>query len=64
MVLVGRNFLGNSWVKSELASFGSASCYMNPDRNTDSACARNGGRIDLPVLFPHGESTVWRRRTD
>jgi pimeloyl-ACP methyl ester carboxylesterase len=29
---------------------------MNPDRNADSARrAKNGGRIDLPVLFLHGE---------
>jgi pimeloyl-ACP methyl ester carboxylesterase len=29
---------------------------MNPERNADYARhAKNGGRIDLPVLFLHGE---------
>ena len=36
--------------------FGPDSYYMNPDRNADYARrAKNGGRIDLPVLFLHGE---------
>jgi pimeloyl-ACP methyl ester carboxylesterase len=36
--------------------FGPNSYYMNPDRNADYARhAKNGGRIDLPVLFLHGE---------
>lgn len=36
--------------------FGPDSYYMNPDRNADYARrAQNGGRIDLPVLFLHGE---------
>src|SRR5262249_25455428 len=34
---------------------GPDSYYMNPDRNADYARrAKNGGRIDLPVLFLHG----------
>jgi pimeloyl-ACP methyl ester carboxylesterase len=36
--------------------FGPDSYYMNPDRNADYARrAKNGGRLDLPVLFLHGE---------
>jgi len=36
--------------------FGPDSYYMNPDRNADYARrAKNGGRIDLPVLFLHAE---------
>ena len=36
--------------------FGPDSYYMNPDRNADYAMgAKHGGRIDLPVLFLHGE---------
>ena len=36
--------------------FGPDSYYMNPDRNADYARrAGRGGRIDLPVLFVHGE---------
>jgi len=36
--------------------FGPDSYYMNTDRNADYASrAKNGGRIDLPVLFLHGE---------
>jgi pimeloyl-ACP methyl ester carboxylesterase len=36
--------------------FGPDSYYMNLDRNADYARrAKNGGRIDLPVLFLHGE---------
>jgi pimeloyl-ACP methyl ester carboxylesterase len=36
--------------------FGPDSYYMNPVRNADYARrARHGGRIDLPVLFLHGE---------
>jgi pimeloyl-ACP methyl ester carboxylesterase len=36
--------------------FGPDSYYMNPERNNEYARrAKNGGRIDLPVLFLHGE---------
>ena len=36
--------------------FGPDSYYMNPERNADyTRQAKNGGRIDLPVLFLHGE---------
>jgi len=36
--------------------FGPDSYYMNPDRNAEYARrATSGGRIDLPVLFLHGE---------
>ena len=36
--------------------FGPDSYYMNPDRNADyTRQAKDGGRLDLPVLFLHGE---------
>ena len=36
--------------------FGPDSYYMNPERNADYARrAKHGGRLDLPVLFLHGE---------
>jgi pimeloyl-ACP methyl ester carboxylesterase len=36
--------------------FGPDSYYMNHDRNAEYAkAARNGGNLDLPVLFLHGE---------
>jgi pimeloyl-ACP methyl ester carboxylesterase len=36
--------------------FGPDSYYMNPDRNADYTLrAKNGGRLDLSVLFLHGE---------
>ncbi len=36
--------------------FGPDSYYMNPERNADYAGrAKNGGRLELPVLFLHGE---------